>query len=161
MEYHKIIEHDHNVPVNNRQWMANQQPPQWSWDALVRAYHWIADQYDIAKGTRIPPIRGSYSCRFSKFSWGNMRYFDGAPHIRIHLKRKYWLTYRRKSIGVHADGIIMPKEIVAEIQYVHELTHWVQHIQSRDYSEVETTENEIKFVEEFYPQYIKELKPVK
>lgn len=143
------------------QYMAKQQPPKWVWECVKVAWKWILKNYPNFRGYLLPPFRFSYQARFDKCQWGNSRYFKGNFYIRLH-KRKTgnWLTYEMKTIGKFAD-VKAKKQERMTLALVHELTHYVQYLQNRTLSEVETTKNEIAFAKENYYHLYKQLTPIK
>jgi len=69
-------------------------------------------------------------------------------HIVIGAPREYWITYRRKTIGLWASDIPCAFYESTVLILVHELTHYVQFFRPKDtrvMGEVETTRNEIEF----------------
>jgi len=140
--------------------------PQWVFDCVPEAWTFTMDHWNYHPETiTIPPIRFSYNARFAKFSHGNPRYFNGIPHIRFVKRSKRWYTYKKKTAGMYADGIICPsKQVRLKISMVHEFTHAIQWYEKetlnmdRVMSEVETTETEIAYVKSHYPELYNQLK---
>lgn len=140
--------------------------PNWVMDLREPAWNFTMDQmgYGYDKIV-VPPVRFSYSARFCTFYHGHPRYFHGIPHIRLvkHTDNKWW-TYKRKTVGLYADGIEMPsKQARMKMAMVHEFTHAVQWHEKkfdndRKMSEVETTRNVIEFVKQNYPEQYNQLK---
>lgn len=62
--------------------------------------------------------------------------------------------YKRKSVGLTTPehGIHSGYLIATQCALVHELTHWVQSLRGSRYGEVETTRNEIEFLQTYYPE---------
>lgn len=77
--------------------------------------------------------------------------------IKLHVSNKCWSTYRRKRVGMYADNIVVDFELAFTLRLIHELTHYVQFLQGRILSEVETTRNEIEYVKTFHEMYYKKL----
>lgn len=70
-------------------------------------------------------------------------------------------TYNMATIGVTANRLKVGYELGTALVIVHELTHHVQFKQRRKLSEVETTQNELDFMTQADPAWLKFLKPVK
>jgi len=89
-------------------------------------------------------LKGSTTCRFPKYNINN-------KIIRIDLNRKKCIIlYNKKSIGSYSTYIPVYNMVIAYTsQLIHELTHAIQHFQNRIYSEVETTKNEIDYLENY------------
>jgi|GEM_PF-2651851 len=95
----------------------------------------------------------------SKFYMRATRGYAG-PHILLCIARgevARWHTYHRVRAGLvtPTQGIEMPVALFAKLVLIHELTHALQHGvcdgSKRRYSEVETTRNEIAFIEQVAP----------
>ncbi len=70
----------------------------------------------------------------------------------------YLSTYKRKTVGEYFEGGKVDLDCALACKIVHELTHWVQYIEGRRYSEVETTENELALIRKFHPYWAKRIK---
>jgi len=76
-------------------------------------------------------------------------------------------VYRRVRVGLVAppQGIEMPVALFAAVVLVHEFTHAIQHgvcgTPKRPYGEVETTDNEIRFIEKVAPDVHAQLLPLR
>lgn len=83
--------------------------------------------------------------------------------VYIGEKRQRWYTYVRKRIGAATPdkGIKTSRRIIRRLTLVHEMTHLVQHLQGRSFSEIETTLNEIRYVERFHPSIAAKLEVIK
>lgn len=69
------------------------------------------------------------------------------------------VLYNRKSVTLTTpeQGLNVTVHISLMCAYIHELTHHIQFLQGRRYSEVETTMNEINYLKEFHPEVISKL----
>ncbi len=75
--------------------------------------------------------------------------------IKIGLNKREWITYDRKTVGTTSKGIILPKLLHMTVILIHEFTHAVQHFEKRNFSEVETTRNEVKYMELVSPSSLR------
>ena len=80
--------------------------------------------------------------------------------VKIGLGSTKWHTYDRKTIGVTADEIVIPKLLLITVHIIHEFTHAIQHFQKRKYSEVETTKNEMDYIQSVSPSTLTFLKAI-
>lgn len=87
--------------------------------------------------------------------------FDKTDHtVRVGITSKLHL-YKKKMINLTTPyvGLNVGYDIATTSLIIHELTHFVQHIEQRKYSELETTINEIEFLKEknnyWYSQLVK------
>lgn len=131
--------------------------PQWQvrlvHQAINNSTKFLKQKYDIDFFKYGCDIKISNSCRFAYYNFVK-------KIIRIDGKRNFWLTYKRKRVGVYADEINVGYELSYTLMLIHELTHHIQHLEKRKASEVETTKNEIEYVTQFHPYLLKKLKPV-
>jgi|3_EtaG_2_1085321.scaffolds.fasta_scaffold03480_3 hypothetical protein len=129
--------------------------------AIKRAVCYMTDRYGFGdmRGLAIP-IRWSVNGCRSRYYCHSCRGFQG-PHMQISL-RDEWKTYVRKRVGLKTpwNGIRLPKLMRVTMSCIHELTHSLQHRARRPFSEVETTRNEINYVQITEPCYLKQLIPV-
>ena len=103
-------------------------------------------------------IKLSNTCRFSKHAYWRKR--DRPCIIRINGRRRKWYSYNRKTVGAMANGIPISQKTAYTLSLIHELTHHVQYLQERQFSEVETTRNEIEFVSINHPDIFNKLTKV-
>lgn len=138
--------------------------PNWVKKVVSPVYKWVWNRSTVgATGYRVCPIRWSYSGRFDKFEWGNLRYFSGSPYIRLVKRSEFWSTYDMKTVGLTANSIeCKNKYHRMELQMVHEFTHWFDYLEDSDYSgsEVRTTQAEIDFVKQFRPYLYDQLEQI-
>lgn len=138
--------------LNRYQFTRNQEMPKWVWECVEPAWEWICDKYDLdINKVALPCFRWSYNARFDVFYSSHHRYFYGKPHIRL-VQRYWWITYKMKTVGRYAKVHKPDKRKLKTLNIIHELTHYVQFIQGRQMSEVETTRNELQYAKEFYPE---------
>lgn len=112
----------------------------------------------------IDDIQWSSTCKFAKLRSDETQYFlncvqfgyardyksNKEKPIRIQENRNWWITYKRKTIGFTVDHPVSEVKAI-EIQLVHELTHMMQCVEDRGSGEVETTRNELEYVQSTYP----------
>lgn len=152
MDYIKLSRQQHKKQV-----------PEWVLKMAPKLYIKASDiyGYSLRRDNRVPPIRFSYNARFDKFEWGNMRYFGGAPYIRLVKRKPFWSTYDMKTVGLTANSIpCKDKKVRMEFQMIHEFVHYFQHEMDRPMSEVETTQAEITFAETERPELYNQLEPI-
>jgi hypothetical protein len=136
--------------------------------AFERAMEYLRDVYDFSdelqKHFDKYELKYSNTCRFSRHR--SRRTANGSipVSIRICMAEKPWTTYNKKSIGVVADGISLPKLLRITLATIHEYTHAIQlfrYIQNgctgQRAGEVETTLNELHYVETVSPSTMKKL----
>lgn len=121
-------------------------------DAITESARFIKDKYNVDFYKTDVKIKVSNTCRRSLY------YHNG--HIRLNGKSRTWVTYKKKTIGVYSDHIILGLPLSYIVNLIHELTHLIQNIQMRKYSEVETTLNEIEYIRQFHPYLISKLKKI-
>jgi len=111
-------------------------------EASEIAENFITKKYNIDNDIfELVELRISNTCRFAKYN-------TGYGKIRLNGKLNFVNLYDKKSIGSY-------KKIISSIGYkvsyicqlIHELTHFVQDLEDRCFSEVETTQNEIEYLE--------------
>lgn len=121
--------------------------------AITDASKFITNKYGVSFFDYNVGIRCSRTCRFSYYSIDEKL-------IRLQLNRNKWYTYKRKKNKVYANDIEVGYSLSYTLDLIHELTHFIQDIQKRKYSEVETTQNEIDYIQQFHSHLIKKLKPI-
>lgn len=126
--------------------------------AIERAYGFLCARYgyrfDDVNLIFVPEhIRGRYKPKES-IRKGNLRQWREVATAKIST-RSFWLSYSRKSIGVTANKLPVGYEIGTALVIIHELTHHIQAIEHRKFSEVETTQNEMDFITQVDPQWNK------
>jgi hypothetical protein len=140
---------------------------------VAQAIDFLAAEYELdaaqQRALHALPIvwRRRHGC--SAFYMKPKHGFAG-PHILIRVPRgatARWSVYRRVRVGLVAppQGIEMPVALFAAVVLVHEFTHAIQHgvcgTPKRPYGEVETTDNEIRFIEKVAPDVHAQLLPLK
>lgn len=140
---------------------------------MAQAIHFLAERYGLDAAQRgalhALPIRWRRRHGRSAFYLKARHGFAG-PHILISVPRgavARWSVYRRVRAGLVTPpgGIEMPVTLFAAVVLVHEFTHAIQHgvcgTPKRCYGEVETTTNEIHFIERVAPEVHAQLLPLK
>lgn len=140
---------------------------------VARAIDFLAGEYELDASQRSAlhalPIRWRRRHGPSVFYMKSRNGFAG-PHILISVPRgetARWSVYRRVRVGLTTPlgGIEMPATLFAMLALVHEFTHAIQHgvcgTPKRCYGEVETTRNEIRFIERVAPDVHARLLPLK
>ena len=136
-------------------------------EILNQVKQWLTTKYNLDNDARTririaifnyADINWSTTCRFSYFR--KVRDSKGRL-IRIDMERRFWLTYKRKTIGVYANQIRCTEKESLALQLTHELTHYIQYLQGRRYSEVETTRNELEYAKQHFPYLYEKLEPIK
>ena len=119
-------------------------------DAIGIAIRFIKNKYNINPFELDCSIVVSNSCRGSS-------YYRSNKLIKLAGRRRSWHTYKRKRVGLCANGIYVGIKERYILSLIQELTHHIQNIQKRKASEVETTKNEIEYVKQFHPYLAKQL----
>jgi len=140
---------------------------------VAQAIDFLAGEYGLDASQRAAlralPIRWRRRHGASVFYKKPRNGFAG-PHILISVPRGTtapWSVYRRVRVGLMTPpgGIEMPSTLFALVVLVHEFTHAIQHgvcgTPKRCYGEVETTKNEIRFIERVAPDVHAQLLPLK
>ena len=110
--------------------------------ALPEAESFIINKYKVPKGIfESLTLQVSNTCRFPKITWDDF-------NVRIDAKRTAKvILYRKKSLGKYKSNFSVDGVTAYASQLVHELTHFVIEVQGRKQGEVETTKNEIDYLE--------------
>ena len=113
-------------------------------DSVKLAVKFIKNKYNIDESLfDLVTIHFSNTCRFAKYK-------SGYGVIRINLKDKDVLLYDKKSLGSYNTQIRnVGYKISWTCQIIHELTHFIQDLENRCFSEVETTQNELEYLREY------------
>ncbi len=140
---------------------------------VAQAIDFLATEYDLdaaqQRALHAVPVRWRRRHGRSAFYMKPKHGFAG-PHILVSVPRGItarWSVYRRVRVGLVAppQGIEMPVALFAAVVLVHEFTHAIQHgvcgTPKRPYGEVETTDNEIRFIEKVAPDVHAQLLPLK
>ena len=103
-------------------------------DFIYNKYNFDKSLFDLIT------LRCSTSCRFAKYN-------KGIGLVRVDLKDTTVRLYNKKTLGVYNTNIkSVGSKISWTCQLIHELTHFVQDLEERCFSEVETTQNEIEYL---------------
>jgi len=140
---------------------------------IEQAIDFLAAEYELdaeqQRALHAVPVRWRRRHGRSAFYMKPRHGFAG-PHILVSVPRgatARWSVYRRVRVGLVAppQGIEMPVALFAAVVLVHEFTHAIQHgvcgTPKRPYGEVETTDNEIRFIERMAPDVHAQLLPLK
>ena len=140
---------------------------------VAQAIDFLAKEYELdavqQRALHAVPVRWRRRHGRSAFYMKPKHGFAG-PHILVSVPRgstARWSVYRRVRVGLVAppQGIEMPVALFAAVVLVHEFTHAIQHgvcgTSKRPYGEVETTDNEIRFIERVAPDVHAQLLPLK
>ena len=140
---------------------------------IEQAIDFLAAEYELdaeqQRALHAVPVRWRRRHGRSAFYMKPKHGFAG-PHILVSVPRGItarWSVYRRVRVGLVAppQGIEMPVALFAAVVLVHEFTHAIQHgvcgTPKRPYGEVETTDNEIRFIEKVAPDVHAQLLPLK
>jgi hypothetical protein len=140
---------------------------------VAQAIDFLAAEYELdaaqQRALHAVPVRWRRRHGRSVFYMKPRHGFAG-PHILVSVPRgatARWSVYRRVRVGLVAppQGIEMPVALFAAVVLVHEFTHAIQHgvcgTPKRRYGEVETTDNEIRFIERVAPDVHAQLLPLK
>lgn len=93
--------------------------------------------------------------------YSNMRSSHIKPYIQCNIHNKLYL-YTRKTVGLTTPekGLHVGYFIGMVTCMIHEITHFIQYIEGRRYSEVETTQNEVDYLERFAPDAYERLERI-
>lgn len=61
--------------------------------------------------------------------------------------------YVKNSLGKYRQGVNIGYTLGIATSIIHELTHYVQYLDKRSYSELETTANELEFLRTYSPDW--------
>ena len=120
-------------------------------EALPQALTILTERYDIPAGKELKKVVIGY--RRSFFYPPEA----GGPMIKVS-KHTLLSTYKRKTLGEWLPRTKVDLVCALACKLVHELTHWIQWIEGRKYSEVETTENELALIRRYHPFWAKKIK---
>lgn len=101
------------------------------------------------------------SINFSNTRHGSYFYHSDAS-INVCAKDKIFL-YKKATCELTSppDGLNTGCEIQTTCAIIHEITHYIQWLEKRKYSEVETTQNEIDYLKANEPFWYNKLIPIK
>lgn len=102
-------------------------------DFIQQKYHLEIDIKELIT------IRCSNTCRFAYYT-------QGKGLIRLNLKATSIRLYDKKTLGNYPTQVKGGFLHSYVCQLIHEMTHLVQDIEDRCYSEVETTRNELEYL---------------
>lgn len=117
--------------------------PKWQQKVILQAVKdaetFISNKYNIDCFDLVT-LQPSNTCRFAKYS-------PSVGKIRLELKRDTIHLYERKTLGKYQTTIKSVGFLVSYTsQLIHELTHFIQDLENRCFSEVETTQNELEYL---------------
>jgi len=117
--------------------------PKWQQKVILQAVKdaetFISNKYNIDCFDLVT-LQPSNTCRFAKYTYGT-------GIIRLDLKRDFVKLYDRKTLGNYQTKFNSVGFLVSYTsQLIHELTHFVQDLEDRCFSEVETTQNELEYL---------------
>jgi hypothetical protein len=128
--------------------------------AIVKAMVFIKNRYPHICFDDVP-VRFSNTRHGSNF-WLPESAENGMGEINIETHGKL-ILYKKVTAGLTTPhgGLLVGCELQVITSVIHELTHFVQGVEKRLYSEVETTANEIQYLKENEPFWYSKLVPVK
>jgi len=123
---------------------------------------WLENKYDGLTENKEWNDFGLKDIHFSKSGFGSCFYQE--PHERVRSKGKririglrgcdLFKTYLRKlEYLTPISGIPTNRYDGYRRTLIHEITHFIQYLQKRTFSEVETTKNELEYLIEILPFY--------
>ena len=129
--------------------------------AFERAMEYLHNIYQI--DAELEAHLQSYELKFN-----NSRHsvcFQSGKLIRVTIKDgRGWYTYKKKTIGVYANGIRVPRILNVITGIIHEYTHAIQYFRfvkngkkGQRAGELETTLNEHHYMETVSPNTMKQL----
>ena len=131
-------------------------------EGLQECKEWLEDKYDGLTDYREWNDFGLDDLHISKNGRSSCFYHD--PNVRVKTKGKririglrgcdLFLTYLRKLPYLSpVSGIPINRYDGYRHRLIHELTHFIQFLQKRNMSEVETTKNELEYLLDLQPYY--------
>ena len=110
-------------------------------ESIEIAEKFICDKYKLDKSMLdLVSLRCSNTCRSAV-------YYHGYGEIRLDLKTIDVRLYKKKTLGEYQTHIrSVGSKISWTCQLIHELTHFIQDLEGYCYSEVETTKNELEYL---------------
>jgi hypothetical protein len=131
--------------------------------AVERALAFLRNRYELT-GSQVECLKAlpihwtsGWRSRFLHTGKGYSGYSGNEPRLQITLCDNPWHTYNRARVGITTppEGIRVPRLLYVTLGLIHEYTHAIQYgvcgLPLRPASEVETTRNEIVFVEAHTP----------
>jgi hypothetical protein len=131
--------------------------PKWALPKIMESIklgtEWITKKYphiDFSKAI----VNFSITRNGSNF-WSK----NGIVNVKVGHKIQYYI---RHTVGLTTPrtGLNVGYVIATTSHLIHELTHYVQGVEGRKFSEIETTQNEIDFLREYDPYWYEKLIPV-
>lgn len=135
-----------------------------AWDWLIYRYDNISFEDYLNN-----PVTLHFHKRYSSEGYDKARctvhwkeYQESINKVDIFLIKDidHWSTYRRKSVGIYAPTMRVSHKFALQAQAVHELTHYIQAMQGRNFLETETTFNELKFAFDTNYRYFEQCKVI-
>jgi len=109
-------------------------------------------QTDVNNGTFMKHHRPEVVYLKSSINKLKRSFYAPNTMVAVVVPRSVWSTYNRRKNKRYASNIKFEDYRGAVMSpTIHELTHFIQHIRNHAYGEVETTENEIEFIRNEYP----------
>ena len=130
-------------------------------DGLQECKNWLEDKYDGITEYKEWNNFWMKDIHISKVGWNSSWYGKGIPkrmkdkRIKIGLRGcdNMWNYLRKVPYLSPTSGIQLNRYEGYRKTLIHELTHFIQYLQKRTYSEVETTKNELEYLLEIEPRY--------
>jgi len=131
-------------------------------EGLQECKRWLENKYDGLTENKEWNDFGLKDIHISKSGFGSCFYQE--PHERVRSKGKririglrgcdLFKTYLRKlEYLTPISGIPTNRYDGYRRTLIHEITHFIQYLQKRTFSEVETTKNELEYLIEILPFY--------
>jgi hypothetical protein len=114
-------------------------------EALITATQFIENLYGKKFPFDVIKIKLSEGCNHSS-------YYNHSKKIRLRIgKDNLIYLYERKSLGTYKTAVpCLDYKIIWTSSLIHELTHFIQYYEGRRTGEVETTRNELLYLESTY-----------
>jgi len=108
-------------------------------ESITKGVEWITNKY--------PHIDFSEVSMNISMTRNRSLYYSADGSVAISVRSKLFL-YNKKTVGLTTPpkGLLVGYVLGTTMGIIHELTHYVQGIEKRPFSEVETTLNEIEYL---------------
>ena len=128
--------------------------------AFERAMEYLHGVYQI--DSELNEYLKSFEVKYTNGT--RSRCYQAKKYIQITIKSGAWYTYKKKTLGGYAEGIVLPRLPHTVLHIIHEYTHAIQYFRflknnkkGQRAGELETTANELHYMEMVSPNTLKQL----
>jgi hypothetical protein len=125
-------------------------------EIIEHTHAWLKTKYPAVDfdGVDLIFTAGARGSKYFNNKNGSGKYTRPAAQISI------WydiILYEMKSLKLKRYKLYVGNEINTACAIVHELTHHAQHVEGRGSGELETTRNEVEYLQAFHPDIYEKL----